>query len=593
MAYRPTELLIGPHPFHQVKLELQTKGICRELALGFFDREQVSRFLVQMFPNNDFPADFLEFLLSRTEGSPLFIADLLRYLRERSILAEQEGRWSLAQTPPDLQRDLPGSVRGMIERKLKYLNHEDLRLLTAASVQGQEFDSAVVAEAIGMSPAVAEERLESLERVHGLVRQVREMELSDHTLSIRYTFVHGLYQQALFAKAPPTRRASLALDLVQSLQSHHTKDCPVVANELACLLEVGRDFRNAAYQFSLAAQHAVLLFAHREAVVLARHGLRLVAKLSHSPDRLALELPLQTMLGLQLQVTLGFAAPAARAAYSRALELCPVPHTVDSYPVLWGLWLHSKVRSELDVALELARELEALALRAGANDLILQSQQALSVTSLCRGDPHETIKRMERALSLYDVERHQSHSFLFGQDPAVACQAFGAVALCLTGNSGLAQQHSRSALALGYKLMQPSSQVLALHFAAMVHQLCGEPEETRICAELAGSIAAEHNFAFWHAGSLVMRGWATVISGTQKTGIALLRQGLSDWEATGSLTYKTYYLGLLAEALIKQGDYQEASKIVESALQLAEATHEHFYLGHLHILRSQIGDFTC
>src|SRR5207245_1489666 len=35
LTYRPTELLLGPHPFHAVKLELQSHGTCSELALDF------------------------------------------------------------------------------------------------------------------------------------------------------------------------------------------------------------------------------------------------------------------------------------------------------------------------------------------------------------------------------------------------------------------------------------------------------------------------------------------------------------------------------------------------------------------------------
>src|SRR5262249_14015059 len=38
LTYRPTELLLGPHPFHGVKLELQGRGACREVPLGFLDR---------------------------------------------------------------------------------------------------------------------------------------------------------------------------------------------------------------------------------------------------------------------------------------------------------------------------------------------------------------------------------------------------------------------------------------------------------------------------------------------------------------------------------------------------------------------------
>src|SRR5262249_29329184 len=251
VAYRPTELLLGPHAFHRVKLELQAKGVCTELALGFLARPDIDRYLALSFPDHAFPADFADLIYLRTEGSPLFMADLLRYLRERGVIAESGGRWSLARELPDLRQELPGSVRSMIQRKLERLEEDGRRVLAVASVQGHEFDSAAVAGALGMDAAEVEERLQVLDRVHGLVRQVREYEFPDRTLTLRYAFVHVLYQQALYTGLSPTRRAALSAALARTLERHHGVGNPAVAAELGCLFEVGRDFGRAAWQFWL------------------------------------------------------------------------------------------------------------------------------------------------------------------------------------------------------------------------------------------------------------------------------------------------------------------------------------------------------
>ena len=77
---------------------------------------------------------------------------------------------------------------------------------TAAFAVGA-FDAAVAAGVLAQSAADVEERLERLDRVHGLVRLVREQELPDGTLTLRYRFVHVLYQNSLYANVPPSRRA--------------------------------------------------------------------------------------------------------------------------------------------------------------------------------------------------------------------------------------------------------------------------------------------------------------------------------------------------------------------------------------------------
>src|SRR5262249_45929941 len=197
--------------------------------------------------------------------------------------------------------------------------------------------------------------------------------------------------------------------------------CLPVAAELACLYEVGRDFARSAQQYELAAQNAARLFAHPEAVVLAQRGLRLLENLPTGADRDALELPLQMTLGLQLQLTEGFAAPSARLAYTRARELCSRgPNASAVFPVVWGLWLYSKVRSELARALELAEELRVLAQQEGQRPLLLQAQQAMTVTALCRGEPAEALRHMELAANLHEPGHQWDHSNQFGQDPRVA-----------------------------------------------------------------------------------------------------------------------------------------------------------------------------
>src|SRR5262249_21364090 len=332
--------------------------------------------------------------------------------------------------------------------------------------------------------------------------------------------------------------------------------CLPVAAELACLYEVGRDFARAAQQYELAAQNAARLFAHREAVVLALRGLRLLENLPGGAERDALELPLQMTLGLQLPLTEGFASPSAKQAYTRARELCSrVPDASAVFPVVWGLWLYSKVRSELARALELAEELRVLAQQDGQPALLLQAQQAMTVTALCRGESKEALRHMELADSLHDPSHQRDHSNQFGQDPRVACKAFGAVALWLSGYPDQARRQSAEAVRLSRELAQPSSQALALHFAAMLHQLCRDGKQAAESADACRTIADHHGYSFWRAGASVMSGWAQAACGDPAAGIEQLRQGLLSWKATGSATYQSYFLGLLAEVLVAQRQF--------------------------------------
>jgi predicted ATPase len=210
VTYRPSDMLLAKHSFLQIKPDLQARGLCRELQLAFLNEAEIAQYLNLEFPNHRFPTEFPQLIHAKTEGSPLFMADLVRYLRDRGVIAQSSGSWKLEQTLPDIERELPESVRGMIERKIAQLSEEDRKLLTAASVQGYEFDSAVVAQVLKIEPDEVEERLEKLERVFAFVTLVDEAEFPNRSLTLKYRFVHVFYQNALYSGLRVTRRASLS-----------------------------------------------------------------------------------------------------------------------------------------------------------------------------------------------------------------------------------------------------------------------------------------------------------------------------------------------------------------------------------------------
>src|SRR5262249_41916783 len=125
LTYRPSDLFRTEHPFGPVKLELQGRGVCREIALPFLTRGDPDRCLALAFTGHQFPDGLAAVLHARTEGNPLFMVDLLRSLRDRGAIVQENGRWTLVRALPDLERELPESVRGMIRRKVDQLTPAD------------------------------------------------------------------------------------------------------------------------------------------------------------------------------------------------------------------------------------------------------------------------------------------------------------------------------------------------------------------------------------------------------------------------------------------------------------------------------------
>jgi predicted ATPase len=589
VTYRPSDLVLSGHPFRPVQLDLQGRGLCREVPLAFLGRPDVERYLALQFPGHDFPAELADVVHRRTEGNPLFLVDLLRYLRDRGAIVAAQGRWALAQVVPDLQRELPESVRGLIRRKLERLSEADRRLLAAASVQGNEFDAAVVAAMLDQEAAQVEERLADLDRVHALVRFLREHDLPDGTHTPRYGFVHVLYQNALYAALTPARKTAWSAAAARAFLDHYGEKNPAVATELALLFEAARDPAQAATHFLQAAQNAVRVHASREAVVLARRGLALLQTLPDTPARARQEQALLHALGVSLVATQGFASTEVEQTYVRARELCLRAEDNSAlFPVLYGLWNVCLLRCELSRCKDLAMQMLALAQGQSNPVLLLQAHNVLQQPLLHLGEFTAARSHQEQVLTLYDPPHHRTLTAVYGEDPGVGCMLYGAVTLWCLGYPDQALRSVRAARRLADELSNPFDLARALYFGAFTY-VCRR--EARLAQELAEALirlSSEQGFAMLLHGGMIVRGWCLAEQGSAGEGIGPMRQGLAGWQATGALSHRPYHLALLAEALAREGQAQEGLTALGEALTLSTTSGERFLEAELHRLRGQL-----
>ena len=207
---RPAELARTGHPFAQLKLLLQARGVCHELGLAPLSAQDTERYIALEFAGHSFPGEFACLIHESADGNPLFMVELLRHLRERGVVAKTDAGWALVEELPPIERDLPESVRSALQRKIDQLDEANRWLLSVAAVQGRNFDSAVLARILSLPATEVEERLVALERCHGLARIVSEAQLPDGAKMLCCCFVHALCQSILYASLTPSRRAALS-----------------------------------------------------------------------------------------------------------------------------------------------------------------------------------------------------------------------------------------------------------------------------------------------------------------------------------------------------------------------------------------------
>ena len=163
-------------------------------------------------------------LYDETGGNPLFVGEILIHLAETGVIGQgPDGRWT-ARVGLDAIR-LPDSVREVIRSRTRHLSAAGFGALTVAAVIGREFDLDLVARAEGIGEGQVLDALEEAERA-AIVREVPGR-------VGRFTFSHGLFQQAIYEDLTTTRRQRTHLRLAQVLRDECGDDPGERIGELA------------------------------------------------------------------------------------------------------------------------------------------------------------------------------------------------------------------------------------------------------------------------------------------------------------------------------------------------------------------------
>lgn len=588
-SYRPSDMELAKHSFIGIKNDLQSRGLFEEVALSFLAPADVERYLSLQFPGHQFPPDFAPGIHAKTEGSPLFMADLVRYVRDTGGMVEQDGVWRLAQTLPGGARDLPQSVRGMVTRKIEQVDEKDRELLLAASVQGHEFDSNTVAEAVAMDPAEVEDRLAVLERVHVFVRRGDEHEFPDRTLTLKYQFVHVLYQNVLYASLQPRRRIALSGRIVRSLVQHYGDDAPSIAGPVAVLYETAREFAAAAQFFYVAAQRAVALFGFGEALSLADRGLAGLKALPDGPDRQQLELGLQLTRGTSLRMVKGWAASQLELTFARARELChQMQDPPQLFPVLWNLNFFSMIRGDMALVRDQNTELRAQAEKSGNDAYRMAADHVSGVALEFMGDFAEAHRLLEQSISRHDPAKHQTYSAMYGADPGMYARPMSSRPLFALGYPDRALARNNETLAIGRFQREPVTQVFAQLIAGGIHVYRGETAAAIGLTDEAIALCQEYSLvqeAEWARG---FRGAAHALAGRTADGIADLRQALDTLKSLRAGVARTMFLSFLAEAYHRAGQVPDGLQAVDDGLAFGEQSHQHGFDAELFRTRGEL-----
>jgi len=125
------------HPLSAALAELRRLPHFGRVLLRGLNADEVKRMLSGI-AGQDVPWGLAEAVHRQTEGNPLFVQEVVRYLAEEGIIERKEGRWrAKSDTPVEMR--IPDGLRDVIGKRLSGLSESCNKVLSVAAVIGRDF----------------------------------------------------------------------------------------------------------------------------------------------------------------------------------------------------------------------------------------------------------------------------------------------------------------------------------------------------------------------------------------------------------------------------------------------------------------------
>jgi class 3 adenylate cyclase/tetratricopeptide (TPR) repeat protein len=284
-TYRDSEVS-RTHPLAAIVADLHREIDIERIALRGLDESGIVE-LVTAAAGHDL--DDAQLAVARaiardTEGSPLFVGEILRNLAESGAGARTDRQWAISSDVQTL--GIPEGVREAIGRRLSRLSDETNKTLRLASVIGHEFDLTLlkkIGDASAGSILDAIDEAKSAALIAGFESQAD-----------CYAFTHVLVRRTLYDELNPARRALMHERVGGALEELAGEGREQRIDELAhhwMAAATNVENANKAIRFTRqAGDHALAGLAFEQAVEYYQQALSLLERYDRGADLLRCDL---------------------------------------------------------------------------------------------------------------------------------------------------------------------------------------------------------------------------------------------------------------------------------------------------------------
>ncbi|HZU86716.1 MAG TPA: adenylate/guanylate cyclase domain-containing protein [Anaerolineaceae bacterium] len=220
--------------------------------------ERDSRTLVRnLFKEQTLSENLIAWILSKAEGNPFFIEEVIRMLLDQGLVTQTDGEWSFSSQNPDIH--IPDSLQGLLLARIDRLMPEVKRTLQVAAVVGRRFDVNVLQKSMPETVNLEDDLGELVEV--GLLSHVPEPE------KMEYVFQHNLVHEVAYQSLLREDRRRLHCVIGEALEALYPGRREELAAELARHFQLAEENKRALDYHLLAGSANLRRYALSEAAL--------------------------------------------------------------------------------------------------------------------------------------------------------------------------------------------------------------------------------------------------------------------------------------------------------------------------------------
>ncbi|HET9907400.1 MAG TPA: adenylate/guanylate cyclase domain-containing protein [Anaerolineales bacterium] len=255
------------------------------IDLAPLQAEQTETLLNNLLDANELPISLRNLIISKGEGNPFFIEEIIRSLIETKQIIREENHWKAM--VDEAKISLPNTLRGVLSARVDRLAETPKHVLQNAAVIGRLFDLRVLRRLTDLSGGLDPQ-----------IRYLQDVSLIEALLG-EYAFRHVLIQEATYESILLKKRAELHRQIGEALEEIHANRIEEFAPLIAHHFYRAGDDRSLKYDL-ISGEKSARLYANAEAATHFRRALEVAKRTTADLKQIA---HLYTQLGTVLELS--------------------------------------------------------------------------------------------------------------------------------------------------------------------------------------------------------------------------------------------------------------------------------------------------